>query len=52
MGNAKNVGRIYRSKVESSSKVDKRHQKREKIYAAEWTVVYVEMRKKNVFTNI
>lgn len=26
------VGWIYRSKVESSSKVDKRHQKRERSY--------------------
>ena len=29
-----NVGRIYRSNVESSSKVDKRHQKCEKSYVA------------------
>lgn len=29
-----NVGRIYRSKVESSSKVDKEHQKREESYFA------------------
>lgn len=29
-----NVGRIYRRKVESSSKVDKRHQKCEKSYVA------------------
>ena len=29
-----NVGRIYRSNVESSSKVDKKHQKREKLYVA------------------
>lgn len=29
-----NVGRIYRSNVESSSKVDKEHQKCEKLYVA------------------
>ena len=30
----RNVGPIYRSNVESSSKVDKRHQKCEKSYVA------------------